>query len=255
MESILLRRYLWGKRKNSLNYLTINSENIPLKVEATRGKHLTIGFAKDELALILKIPGGRITPQVEAFLTQKQKWIWKHYSRLKDQHVKRRAFHERWKQGEGLYLGAWYPVEIYQANSFGVHFNSREIQLSVRGSQTASLDAQVWIKAYRLLAKSYLTPRTWQWAEKTDSQVKNIFIKNHKSKWGSCSSNRNINLNWHLIFLPESLVDYIIIHELMHLREMNHSAAYWQWVARFYPQYKAANKLINEYNWVIGIFE
>ncbi len=238
-----------------MKYLTINNERIPVQVRKAKGKRVSLGFAQNVPSLVINVPGGKVTPEVKAFLLQKRSWIWKHYSRLKVQFARREHFYEKISKGEGLYLGDWYPLKVYKANAFGVNVSSEEIQLSLRNNGNLTLTTETLAKAYRQLAKTYLIPRTWEWADKTDSKVQKIFVKNHRSKWGSCSSKSNINLNWHLIFLPESLVDYLIIHELMHLREMNHSLAYWNWVAMYYPNYKAANKLLNEYNWVIGLLE
>lgn len=68
-----------------------------------------------------------------------------------------------------------------------------------------------------------------------------IFIRSQKTKWGNCSNKRNIAFNWRLIKAPEFILKYLIIHELMHLEEMNHSKKYWENLSRLYPDYKEAN--------------
>ncbi len=73
-------------------------------------------------------------------------------------------------------------------------------------------------------------------------QFKNISIKNQKTRWGSCSSKRNLNFNARIAFLPAHLADYIIVHELCHLKELNHSPAFWQLVARVVPDHRARRK-------------
>jgi predicted metal-dependent hydrolase len=65
-----------------------------------------------------------------------------------------------------------------------------------------------------------------------------IFIRNQTSKWGSCSSKRNLSFNYRIVFLPETLANYLVIHEICHLQEMNHSEKFWQLVARAAPNYK-----------------
>ncbi len=65
-----------------------------------------------------------------------------------------------------------------------------------------------------------------------------IFIKNTRSRWGSCSTKGNLNFNYRVVFLPTLLADYIIVHELCHLGEFNHSAKFWSLVARAVPNYR-----------------
>ena len=69
-----------------------------------------------------------------------------------------------------------------------------------------------------------------------------ISIKNQKTRWGSCSGQGNLNFNYKIIYLPEKIINYIIVHELCHLREMNHSAKFWLLVAKTIPDYQMARK-------------
>ncbi len=72
--------------------------------------------------------------------------------------------------------------------------------------------------------------------------VGKVFIKNHRSRWGSCSEKGNLNFNYKLAFLPPELADYIIVHELCHLGEFNHSANFWNLVARTVPDHTAVRR-------------
>ena len=65
-----------------------------------------------------------------------------------------------------------------------------------------------------------------------------ITMRNQKTRWGSCSSGGNLNFNWRLLLMPERVMDYVIVHELAHRREMNHSAAFWQIVETYLPDYR-----------------
>ncbi len=69
-------------------------------------------------------------------------------------------------------------------------------------------------------------------------EYKRVSIRNQKTRWGSCSKQKNLNFNYRLIYLPEKLFDYVIVHELCHLREMNHSHKFWKLVAEAVPNYK-----------------
>ncbi len=69
-------------------------------------------------------------------------------------------------------------------------------------------------------------------------EIKSVRLKNNQSNWGSCSSNKNINLSTRLLFAPQEVIDYVIVHELAHLKEMNHSARFWNIVKRVMPDYE-----------------
>lgn len=77
-----------------------------------------------------------------------------------------------------------------------------------------------------------------------------IAIKNTKTKWGSCSSQKNLNFHASLFHLPLELVDYVVVHELCHLQEMNHSAEFWQLVAEQVPDYVSRRKQLKHYSLV-----
>lgn len=87
---------------------------------------------------------------------------------------------------------------------------------------------KVLVEVCRKEAKSYLPARVSELAELHGFHYQKVFVKNLKSKWGSCSSLGNVNLNLHLMRLPDELIDYIILHELSHTVEMNHSPRFWE---------------------------
>lgn len=102
------------------------------------------------------------------------------------------------------------------------------------------------VKWYRQRAKEYLTQRAAFWSEKMGKAYNKIFIKDQESRWGSCSSLNNINLNWRIIMAPDEVIDYLIIHELAHLQEMNHSRRFWRLVGQYDPSFKKHVKWLRE---------
>jgi predicted metal-dependent hydrolase len=86
-------------------------------------------------------------------------------------------------------------------------------------------------------ASHYLIPRTQQLAQKMGVTVGNITLREQKTRWGSCSSRGNLNFNWRLVHCDPAIIDYVIIHELAHRTEMNHSASFWRIVAEHDPEY------------------
>ena len=77
--------------------------------------------------------------------------------------------------------------------------------------------------------------------------LRKVFIKQHRSRWGSCSERGNLNFNYKIIFLPPHLQDYIIVHELCHLKEFNHSAKFWALVAEVVPNPRGVSKILRTY--------
>jgi len=91
--------------------------------------------------------------------------------------------------------------------------------------------------AHKELAREIITARVAYWNQKYDFSYERIAIRNQRRCWGSCSAKKNLNFNYKLIFLPELLMDYVIVHELCHLAELNHSKHFWSHVARVLPEY------------------
>lgn len=102
-------------------------------------------------------------------------------------------------------------------------------------------------------AKIELPARTWELAAVTGVDVKHVTVRNQRSRWGSCSANGTISLNWRLVQTPESVRDYIIFHELMHLREMNHSARFWARVEEVCPAWRDAERWLKRNGSLVGL--
>lgn len=94
------------------------------------------------------------------------------------------------------------------------------------------------IEAYRIEAKNYLPGRVAQLADQFGFKYKKVDIKNMKSRWGSCSAKNNINLNLQLLRFDNEVIDYVILHELLHTRIKNHNIHFWQALQKLCPDYK-----------------
>ncbi len=94
------------------------------------------------------------------------------------------------------------------------------------------------------LAKVELPARAWELAATTRMNVTRVTVRDQRSRWGSCTAAGVVSLNWRLILTPESVRDYIILHELMHLREMNHSRRFWACVGEVFPAWREAEAWI-----------
>jgi predicted metal-dependent hydrolase len=108
---------------------------------------------------------------------------------------------------------------------------------------------ETWLKEK---AKRYLPIRVRQLSRDRFS-IKNVFVKDQKTIWGSCSADGNINLNWRLVMAPRSVCDYIILHELCHTRCLNHSRRFWQHVSDACPGYEKSEKWFQNYGFLLHI--
>lgn len=106
-------------------------------------------------------------------------------------------------------------------------------QATETSEQVQNFIANIVIEAYRYEAKMIIPQRVKAWAEKLNIKYNKLFIKNNKTNWGSCSSVNNININLHVLRLPEHLIDYIIVHELTHVLHKNHSKTFWDTLSSF----------------------
>lgn len=87
-------------------------------------------------------------------------------------------------------------------------------------------------------SRKFINSRVESYSKQHDFQYKRVAIKDTSSRWGSCSSEKNLNFNWRLSFAPLKVLDYVVVHELCHTVEMNHSSRFWDLVAKVMPEYK-----------------
>jgi predicted metal-dependent hydrolase len=99
----------------------------------------------------------------------------------------------------------------------------------------------------RAIARATLAPRLLELAACHGLTVTRVSIRDQRSRWGSCGRDGHICLNWRLVQMPDSVRDYVLIHELMHLRRMDHSAKYWRLVAAACPDYQAARQWLRRH--------
>lgn len=102
------------------------------------------------------------------------------------------------------------------------------------------------IDEYKLEAKKYIPQRVEEIANRYGCTYNNIKITSAKTRWWSCTSKKNLNFSFRLILTPPEIIDYVICHELSHLKEMNHSQKFWNEVSRMDPHYKLHDKWLKE---------
>ena len=107
-------------------------------------------------------------------------------------------------------------------------------------------------KYYRNLAREVLGARTGYYARKMGVTYGRISIREQKTRWGSCSSVGNLNYNWKLVLMPSELLDYVVVHELAHRKEMNHSLRFWAVVEKELPDYRERREKLKKMGKQLG---
>lgn len=102
-------------------------------------------------------------------------------------------------------------------------------------------------RAYRDQARRELPPRLLELAAQHGLVVSRVSVRNQRSRWGSCGPGGHICLNWRLVLMPPGVRDYVLVHELMHLRRMDHSPTYWRLVAAACPEYPQAREWLRRH--------
>lgn len=148
-----------------------------------------------------------------------------------------KLFFERLAKNEltVFYFGKEIPVRIVDDIITPSLFTEEEILIHERYSTHTKTLVKHWLIKK---ANGYLPKRTLDLSNKTGLKFKKVLVKDTKSRWGSCSSKGTISLNWRLVMAPSQVIDYVIIHELAHTLQMNHSKEFWKIVEKYQPDWK-----------------
>ena len=144
-----------------------------------------------------------------------------------------------------LFRGAEHPIEVDAA---GGVLKLGDLILPFRGDGDPR---QVLERRLRALAAREFPPRVFDLARRHGVRVTLVTVRAQRSRWGSCSRAGTVSLNWRLIHAPDDVLVYVIVHELMHLREMNHSDRFWRHVADAMPGYEAAERWLKAHGWLL----
>ena len=184
----------------------------------------------------------RNPPPAEEVLAAKSAWIKSAMRRLAEDRAK--GFQRRYAEGEAfLVRGRPHHLKLLEAadaNRAEAALNGDLLELRLpKGKGYLSLEARrdAIVGFYRGLAHDHLPRRVEQLARTHGFSYNRLRIKHQKTRWGSCSAKGNINLNLRLMMTPDAAIDYVIIHELCHLRELNHSRQFWAHVAGCCPDF------------------
>ncbi len=206
-----------------------------------RMKHLYLYVKEGELEV-------RCNPRVslsaiESFLLSKEPWILR---KLHEQHPD----HDPAKNFP--WDGRLVPIHFKEEKNsdvFRFRYEKEKDHALIQGPYFPPNDElqNLYEGYYRLHASRILGPRIEHWSEVTGLHPSKVGYRKAKSRWGSCSSRNSVNLNTRLLLCPPEIRDYVIVHELCHIRHKNHSKDFWNLVGRYLPDWKERRKRLREY--------
>jgi len=216
-----------------------------------RVKRKTIGMSVGADGLEVRAPRWATVASVEAVLHEKSAWILRKLQESQERQKQMRHTIIEWRDGATLpFLGEQWVVRLDPEHQSLP--NSHEdatpkclhIALSLHAQPGQIRDAvQAWLMQQ---AKLNFTQRLDHFAPQLGVQWKRLSLSNASSRWGTASADGSIRLNWRLIHFKQDVIDYVVVHELSHLRVMNHSPQFWETVGSLVPDYQQRRHALNE---------
>ena len=217
--------------------------NNKLKIDylLTRTKRKTIAIYIRNGGVEVRAPLKTPKRELDKFVASKEKWIRDRLAESMKISEQKEAFELNY--GDLLlYRGNKYPIAEKIGNRLG--FDNTRFYMPP-GLLPMQIKA-VCIKIYRLLAKRDLINKTLDYAKQMSVMPSNVKINRAKTRWGSCSAKKSINYSWRLIMADDDVIEYVVVHELAHLTEMNHSKKFWRIVEGILPDYRTRQKRLKD---------
>ncbi len=215
-----------------------NGETIEYQIEHRARK--TVGLKITDDGLIVHAPKRIFQFQLQELLQEKSNWIIKKLAAREQNYVPP----IRWQDGETLQLlgNPFTLFAIQHSKNKQPQFDHDSLTIATPEPDNTDLIQRKVIQWYKKQALTDFSRRLEILAAKLNVATPPLKLSNAQSRWGSCSSRGDIRLNWRLLQAPPHIINYVICHELAHLKEMNHSAKFWAVVESIFPEYKAAEK-------------
>lgn len=214
-----------------------------------RSNRRTLSIMIDEKGeLIVKAPNKMSLNEIFAFLYKKQKWIEDRQTKIKSVLSKN---YDLINYQKLLLLGKHYQICL--TKHLEKPYLTQEAIILNYSKNLNNLKSQIKT-FYFNCCDNILLKRVETLSSKWNFSYKSINIIASKAKWGMCDNNKNLYFNFKLLMLPPDVIDYVIIHELCHTKELNHSKNFWQLVQRYMPDYKANQKLLKDSNFLIKLY-
>jgi predicted metal-dependent hydrolase len=228
-------------QRNTAQRITRLSHETITGYTLIRSKRKTVAIYIRDGCLEVRAPLKMPKHSIERFVISKEKWITDRLT-MSREHSKRREMFAL-NYGDTVTLrGSEHAIIAKKGARAGFDGTVFFLSPDLVPEQIKS----VCIQIYRRLAKAYISERVSYYAQKMSVTPAMIKITSAKNRWGSCSAKKSINFSWRLIMADDDAIDYVVVHELAHLAELNHSERFWAIVGNILPDYRERQKLLRE---------
>jgi predicted metal-dependent hydrolase len=208
-----------------------------------RSKRKTFSLeVSNDARLTVRAPYRATLDEIKNLINRKRCWILKTKQRVIEREQNNRP--KMFREGEKfLFLGRTYPLYILPGGRRSLVFRDNRFILSDQKTGGAK---ELFVEWYRRQARITIEQKAQAYAQENGFQFLKVRITGAQKRWGSCNRTGNLNFSWRLVLAPEEIIDYVILHELSHLRHQNHSREFWKTVASLCPEYKKCRKWLKE---------
>ncbi len=233
-------------KKLQHTFLEIQGQPIPAKIYQEYRNNVRVSIGKT--AAIIRLPIQMDKKQKKTKLGWFTRWVEKQFEG--NEALKKRFFPKLYKTGDKITVGKnTYNLVVSKEDrkTFGANLKGDTIYLKlVKDAHPLAVNKSIKTLLSRVIGKHFHADISKRVQELNDKyfqkNINSVNLKYNSSNWGSCSTKGNINLSTRLLFAPDDVIDYVIIHELTHLLEMNHSPKFWRLVKKVMPDYKTKEK-------------
>lgn len=176
----------------------------------------------------------------EEIIADKEDWIKEKQAKFRE--FKRKAPERTFEEGEPfLFLGEEKQLSFEPVP--GPAVTDSRIQVP---EEQAEQVQDMLAEFYREKARAHIVPRIEQYQERMNVDYNTVAFRNQRTLWGSCSPKKTLSFNWRLVMAPPDVIDYVVVHELAHLKEKNHTKRFWRIVDDHHPDYKSCSEWLEE---------
>jgi predicted metal-dependent hydrolase len=215
--------------------------DLSFQIVYSRRKTVAMSVERDA-SVVVRAPEGMTEEKIHRLIEAKRFWLYQKTNH--GQKYPLRQTRKEFVSGETiLYLGRNYRLQITDKDVAGVGFQSR-FEISRKNQPRA---AELFKRWYLQQAEERIPPRAEYFGEALGVGFNRILISDLKVRWGSCTPKSNLNFNWRLMKAPTTVIDYVIVHELAHLIEPNHTRQFWNIVSIQIPRFNWAKQWLREH--------